>query len=202
VGAEPHEESGAMGLLNALPLSDEQAAEVRERMEAALEDVARERWTQRVGHWRDVMLVPGETVRLKTRMWVGQSAFEREQLDAEERTTIETGVACAPDDAQKHCVRVLTVTEPLHAYHESNPCERARASKRFELVTDPKTLLPHLTRSLREDEMNSCREDGTVHTRRMRQGEEFVFTYGVERPGKAPALGAEASRMVRPIPRQ
>lgn len=181
VGAELPEGSGAMGLLNALPFSAEQAAEVRERMKAALEEVARERWTQRVGHWRDVLLVPGETVRRKTRMWVGQSSFEREELEAEERTTIETGVACSPEDAEKHCVRVLTVTEPLHAYRESEPCERARASKRFELVTDPKTLLPYLTRSLREDEMDSCREDGTVHTREMRQGEEFVFTYGVER---------------------
>jgi hypothetical protein len=181
VGAELPEGSGAMGLLNALPFSAEQAAQLRERMEAELEEVARERWKQRVGHWRDVLLVPGETVRVKTRMWVGQSSFEREHLDAEERTTIETGVACSPEDTEKRCVRVLTVTEPLHAYRESEPCERARASKRFELVTDPKTLLPYLTRSLREDEMDSCREEGAVHTRRMSQGEEFVFTYGVER---------------------
>jgi hypothetical protein len=181
VDSETPEDSEALGLLNALPLSAEQAARIREQMEAAQEEVARERWMQRVGRWRDVMLVPGETARTRTRMWVGQNAFEREELEAEERTTIETGVACSPDAQEKRCVRVLTVTEPLHAYRESDPCERARASKRFELVTDPQTLLPYLTRSLREDQMDSCREDGTVHTREMRQGEEFVFTYGVER---------------------
>ncbi|OJH40200.1 hypothetical protein BON30_14200 [Cystobacter ferrugineus] len=180
VSHETHEESESLGLLNALPLSAEQAAGIREQMEAAREDVARERWMQRVGRWRDVMLVPGETVRTRTRMWVGQNAFEREEMEAEERITIETGVACSPDDPEKNCVRVLTVTEPLHAYRESDPCERARAIKRFELVTDPRTLLPYLTRSMREDQMDSCRDDGTVHTREMHQGEEFVFTYGVE----------------------
>ncbi|WNG29775.1 hypothetical protein F0U62_41525 [Cystobacter fuscus] len=180
VSHEAHEESESMGLLNALPLSAEQAAGIREQMEAAREEVARERWMQRVGRWRDVMLVPGETVRTRTRMWVGQSAFEREEMEAEERTTIETGVACSPDDPEKKCVRVLTVTEPLHPYRASDPCARARATKRFELVTDPRTLLPYLTRSLREDQMDGCRDDGTVHTREMQQGEEFIFTYGVE----------------------
>ncbi|WNG20237.1 hypothetical protein [Cystobacter fuscus] len=180
VSHESHEESEALGLLNALPLSDEQAAAVREQLEAAREEVARERWMQRVGRWRDVMFVPGETVRLKTRMWVGQSSLEREEMEAEERITIETGVACSQDDSEKKCVRVLSVTEPLHPYRASDPCERARALKRFELVTDPRTLLPYLTRSLREDQMDWCRDDGTVHTREMHQGEEFIFTYGVE----------------------
>jgi hypothetical protein len=180
VSYEPQEESESMGLLNALPLSAEQAAAVREQMDAAREEVARERWMQRVGRWRDVMLVPGETVRTRTRMWVGQNAFEREEMEAEERITLEAGVACSPGDPEKNCVRVLSVTEPLHPYRESDPCEQARAIKRFELVTDPRTLLPYMTRSLREDQMSSCRDDGTVHTREMQQGEEFVFTYGVE----------------------
>ena len=40
VGHETREGSEAMGLLNALPLSGEQAAELSERMEAVREDVA------------------------------------------------------------------------------------------------------------------------------------------------------------------
>jgi len=179
-GYEPPEDSAALGLLDALPMAPEQQAHLRQTIHDSQEEVARVRWEQRVGHWRDVMLLPGETVRFATKMWMGQNAFQREEVEAEERTTVEVGVECVPGEADKRCVRLRVETAPLHPYNESEPCEHARARKTFELVTDPQTLLPYLTRSMREDEMDWCREDGTVATRRTREGEAFVFTYGLE----------------------
>jgi hypothetical protein len=180
LGAEQPEGAGAMGLLEGLPLSSEQKAEVRQNVSGVLTEVARERWEQRVGRWNGVWLVPGEPLRRQTKMWVGQHMFEREEIEAEERTSIEVDVPCTAGEEERRCVRVVVETVPVRQYRESEPCERARGLKRFELVTEPHTLLPYLTRALRKYEMDSCRKDGTVHTSESLVVEEFVFTYGLE----------------------
>jgi hypothetical protein len=178
LGAEQPEETPAMGLLEALPLDPEQQEQVRQSIGAAQKAVAQERWDLRVGRWRGVTLVPGAPVRRETTMWVGQNFLEREEMQAEERTSIEVDVPCTPDARERVCVRVIVETTPVRQYRESEPCERARALKRFELVTEPNSLLPYFVQTLRKDEMDWCRDDGTVSTREMVQMEEFVFTYG------------------------
>ena len=181
-GYEPPDGSVIQDLLEAIPPDTEGHAELRRRMDASQEEAARVRWEQRVGHWRDVMLLPGETVRFATKMWMGHNGLQRDEVEAEERTTVEVGVACVPGEAERRCVRLRVETAPLHPYKETEPCEGARARKSFELVTDPQTLLPYLTRAMREDERDWCEEDGTVATERTREGETFVFTYGLTPP--------------------
>ncbi len=197
VGAEPPADSAGQAMLEAFPLEPEQREHLLRTLRASQEEAARVRWEQRVGHWRDVMLLSGETVRFATKMWVGEDSLQREEVEAEERTTFEAGVACVPEQGDTRCVRLRVETTPLHALHEDDPCERVHARRTFELVTDPQTLLPYLTRAVQEDERAWCEADGTQGTERTRQGEVFVFTYGLQplppgtwtrrEPGSGPA---------------
>jgi hypothetical protein len=207
LGTEEPESTQALELLDALPLNAEQKEQVRQSVSGVLEDVAREHWEQRVGRWNGRWLVPGAPLRSKTKMWVGQHMLDREEIEAEERTTLELSVPCTEGAQERRCVRVVVETVPVRQFRKSEPCERARGLKRFELVTEPDTLLPHRTLAVREYEMDSCEEDGTVFTRKTRVVEQFVFTYGVERPYREharseAALSREASKaLLRASPR-
>ncbi|WP_224248469.1 hypothetical protein [Hyalangium gracile] len=182
LGAENPQQEAVRELLEALPLPAEEKEQAQQGAVAALAGVARDRWEQRVGAWRGVTLVPGEPIRRKTKLWLGQSFLEREEVEAEERISIEPAVPCTPDEQERRCVKLIVEVEPLRAYHESEPCERAEGFWHFILVTDPQRLLPYSVLKVRQDEMNGCREDGSRYTRQSLQAEELTFTYGVAPP--------------------
>jgi len=81
--------------------------------------VARERWEQRVGLWRSLTLVPGELIVRETKMWAGQSVVEREEMEAEERTSLDGAVPCTPDAQEQRCVRLVIETVPVRPYKAS-----------------------------------------------------------------------------------
>jgi len=176
-GIEPSEEMPGMGLLEALPLDPEKEAQVRENIVAVLEQAALEKWDRLVARWRGVTLIPGEPVRLETTMVVGTGMLGREEVAAEERTSIEVGVPCSRGEQERRCVRLLVETEPVG---QSKSGTGPMAREQFELVTDPSTLVPYSTRLLRVDRVDWGEEGGTQPLKEFLQMEEYVFTYGAE----------------------
>jgi hypothetical protein len=176
-GIELPEEVPGLALLEALPLEPEKKAEVRGNILARQEQEARERWKRMVTHWNGVTLTPGEWVRQDGKMVVGRNMLERDEVAAEQRVFFEAGVPCSPGEPEPRCVRLSVETEPIgQSQEKAGPM----AYWKFELVTDPDTLVPYSTRMLRKDRVDLGEEGDKESLEEFQQMEEYLFTYGAE----------------------
>ncbi|MCY1080884.1 hypothetical protein [Archangium lansingense] len=172
-------------MLEVLPMEPEKKAELLENLVAAQEESALEYWDRLVGNWRGVTLVPGEPVRRESTMVVGTGFMEKKEVAADEHTSIEVGVPCTPDAQERRCVRLTVDLQPVG---QSEAGTGPMASKRFELVTDPDTLVPYSTRLMRMDRVDWGEDGGAQPLKEFLQVEEYVYTYGAQRmpPGSNP----------------
>ncbi|WNG60207.1 hypothetical protein F0U59_39965 [Archangium gephyra] len=165
-------------MLEVLPMEPEKKAELLENLVAVQEEAALEYWDRLVASWRGVTLTPGEPVRHEAQIVVGTGFMEKKEVAAEERTSIEVGVPCTPDAQERRCVRLTVDLQPLgQSEEETGPMAR----KRFELVTDPDTLVPYSTRLTRMDRVDWGKDGGEQPIKEFLQVEEYVYTYGAER---------------------
>ncbi len=172
-------------MLEVLPMEPEKKAELLENLVAVQEQAALEYWDRLVASWRGVTLTPGEPVRNESRIVVGTGFLEKKEVVAEERTSIEVDVPCTPDAQERRCVRLTMDLQPVgQSEAETGPMAR----KRFELVTDPDTLVPYSTRLTRMDRVDWGKDGGEQPLKEFLQVEEYVYTYGAQRvpPGSTP----------------
>lgn len=185
LGIDPPEELPGQQMFDALPLDPEKKAEIVKSLVAVQEQSAREYWDRVVGNWRGVTLVPGEPVRRESKMVVGTGMLQKEEVAAEERYALEVDVPCTPDARERRCVRLTMEQQPVG---QSEAGSGPMASKRFELVTDPDTLVPYSTRLMRMDRVDWGEDGGARPLKEFLQVEEYVYTYGAQRvpPGSNP----------------
>lgn len=185
VGIDIPEELPGQQLLDALPMDPEKKAELVKSLVAVQEESAREYWERVVGNWRGLTLVPGEPVRRESKMVVGTGMLRKEEVAAEERYSLEVDVPCTPDAGERRCVRLTVETQPVG---QAETGEGPMASKRFELVTEPDTLVPYSTRTMRMDRVDWGEDGGEKDLKEFMQVEEYVYTYGAQRvpPGSNP----------------
>ena len=129
--------------------------------------------------------MPGEPVRRESKMVVGTGMLQKEEVAAEERYSLEVDVPCTPDARERRCVRLTVEAHPVGQAEEG---EGPMARKRFELVTDPDTLVPYSTRTMRMDRVDWGEDGGAKDLKEFLQVEEYVYTYGAQRvpPGSNP----------------
>lgn len=185
LGIDLPEELPGQQMLDALPMDPEKKAEIVKSLVAVQEQSAREYWERLVGNWRGATLVPGEPVRHQSTMVVGTGMLQKEEMAAEERHSLEVDVPCTPDARERRCVRLSVELQPVG---QSETGEGPMARKRFELVTDPDTLVPYSTRVMRMDRVDWGEDGGAQDLKEFLQVEEYVYTYGAQRvpPGSNP----------------
>ncbi|MFE8601366.1 hypothetical protein [Archangium violaceum] len=177
-GISTPENMPGLQLLEVLPMEPEKKAELLENLVAVQEEAALEYWDRLVASWRGVTLTPGEPVRHEAQIVVGTGFMEKKDVAAEERTSIEVGVPCTPDAQERRCVRLIVDLQPLG---QSEAATGPMARKRFELVTDPDTLVPYSTRLTRMDRVDWGKDGGEQPLKEFLQLEEYVYTYGAQR---------------------
>ncbi len=184
-GVDTPEDLPGQRMLEVLPLEPEKKAEIIQNLVAGQEQAAREFWDRLVAHWPGTILTPGEPVRLETTMVVGTGMMEKQEVAAEERFSIESGVPCSQDEQERRCVRLIVETEPVgQSKEDTGPLAR----KRFELVTEPATLVPYSTRLMRLDRVDWGKDGGEPSLKEFMQVEQYAFTYGARPvpPGSSP----------------
>lgn len=181
-GVELPEAMPGQQLLESLPLEPEKRARVLQDLVAKQEQSARDEWERMVEHWRGATLVPGEPVRLESKIVVGAGMQEEKEVAAEELYSIEVGVPCSEDEQARRCVRLSVEVKSVEPSADgSGPLARWR----FELVTEPDTLVPHSTRLMRVDRVE--REEGAAQPpEELTQVEEYSFSYGAVPAGSPP----------------
>jgi hypothetical protein len=184
-GIDLPENLPALQMMELLPMEPEKKAEFLENLVAVQEEAALEHWDWLVGSWRGRTLTPGEPVRHESRIVVGTGFMEKKEVAAEERTSLEVGIPCTPDAQERRCVRLTVELQPLG---QSETGTGPMARKRFELVTDPDTLVPYSTRLMRLDRVDWGKDGGEQPLKEFLQVEEYVYTYGAQRvpPGSNP----------------
>ncbi|PTL84052.1 hypothetical protein [Vitiosangium sp. GDMCC 1.1324] len=161
-------------LLEALPLEPEKRAELVKNMVVKEEQSAKDFWIRLVGHWRGAALIPGEPIRLESKMVVGRGKLEMTEVPSEELYTLEAGIPCSRDEQERRCVRLSVEAATIG---QSKAGSGPMASWRFDLVTDPDTLVPYSYRMMRKDREDGGEDGGTQPLEESMQVEEYVFTY-------------------------
>jgi hypothetical protein len=177
-GIDTPEELPGQQMLDVLPMEPQKKAELIEKLVAVQEQSALEYWDRLVGAWRGVTLVPGEPVRLETKMVVGTGMVEKKEVAAEERHTLEVHVPCTQDAPERRCVRLSVEITPVG---QSEKSEGPMARWSFELVTDPDTLVPYSSRLVRMDRVDWGEDGGAQRLKEFLQVEEYIYTYGAQR---------------------
>lgn len=174
-------------------VTPEKEAQLREKLQQQFTAAAREKWEERVAHWRGLTLSPGRTEKHPTTLKAG--TLGGEPLAAEERITVEAGVPCEPEAAEARCLRILRETRPdakelalrvkdfEARMSEGLPKERRTHVKKVdlhvtrELVTAPDTLLPYRVRDETSDRVDITLGKEPLPGEGLRQVDEAVFTY-------------------------
>jgi hypothetical protein len=196
-GIEPAEPLLGEALLEALPIPPENWEEmnrVTSRLREKFERRERGKWERQVSYWSG-RAVAAKGMRVKVKSSIFLEELGGGEVEAEQRITAEVGVPCWQGAAEGRCVRLVVETEPEAAaverarrrYEEEAKAEgeplRVRSSEtrwRYELVTDPSTLMPHLSRMESIDTVETEEEGGPPVTAGHVKVEEYVFTYRME----------------------